>query len=33
LRIRWDGALLVDLPLAQCRAAYEGAIPRWFGQA
>jgi len=33
LRIRWNGALLVDLPLAQCRAAYEGAIPRWFGQA
>ena len=33
LRIRWDGALLVDLPLAQCREAYEGGIPRWFGQA
>ena len=30
LTIRWDGALLVVLPLAQCRAAYEGAIPRWF---
>jgi Phosphoribosylformylglycinamidine (FGAM) synthase, synthetase domain len=30
LRIRWNGALMVDLPLAQCRAAYEGAIPRWF---
>jgi hypothetical protein len=30
LRICWDGALLVDLPLAQCRAAYEGAIPKHF---
>jgi len=30
LRIRWDGALLVDLPLAQCHAAYEGAIPKHF---
>jgi hypothetical protein len=30
LTIRWDGALLVDLPLAQCRAAYEGAIPKHF---
>jgi phosphoribosylformylglycinamidine (FGAM) synthase-like enzyme len=33
LRVRWDGALLVDLPLELCREAYEGAIPRWFGQA
>jgi phosphoribosylformylglycinamidine (FGAM) synthase-like enzyme len=30
LTIRWNGALLVDLPLEQCRAAYEAAIPRWF---
>jgi phosphoribosylformylglycinamidine (FGAM) synthase-like enzyme len=30
LTIRWNGALLVDLPLAQCRAAYEGAIPKHF---
>ena len=33
LRIRWCDATLVDLPLAQCREAYEGGIPRWFGQA
>ena len=33
LTIRWDGALLIDLPLELCRAAYEGAIPRWFGLA
>jgi hypothetical protein len=33
LRIRWNGETLIDLPLEQCRAAYEGAIPRWFGQA
>jgi phosphoribosylformylglycinamidine (FGAM) synthase-like enzyme len=30
LTIRWNDTLLVDLPLEQCRAAYEGAIPRWF---
>jgi phosphoribosylformylglycinamidine synthase len=33
LTIRWDGEPSIDLPLEQCRAAYEGAIPRWFGQA
>jgi hypothetical protein len=33
LRIRWNGEPSIDLPLEQCRAAYEGAIPRWFGQA
>jgi phosphoribosylformylglycinamidine (FGAM) synthase-like enzyme len=33
LTIRWCDATLVDLPLAQCREAYEGGIPRWFGQA
>ena len=30
LRIRWNGALLIDLPLELCRAAYEGAIPKHF---
>jgi phosphoribosylformylglycinamidine synthase II len=30
LTIRWNDTLLVDLPLEQCRAAYEAAIPRWF---
>jgi phosphoribosylformylglycinamidine synthase len=33
LRIRWNGEPSIDLPLEQCRAAYEGAIRRWFGQA
>lgn len=33
LRIRWNGALLIDLPLEPCRAAYEGAIPRCFAGA
>jgi hypothetical protein len=33
LRIRWNGETLIDLPLAQCREAYEGAIPRWFRQS
>jgi hypothetical protein len=32
LRIRWNGEPSIDLPLEQCRAAYEGAIPRWFRQ-
>jgi hypothetical protein len=32
LRIRWNDETLIDLPLEQCRAAYEGAIPRWFRQ-
>ena len=32
LRIRWNGAPLIDLSLEECREAYEGAIPRWFGQ-
>jgi len=30
LRIRWNGETLIDLPLAQCREAYEGAIPKHF---
>ena len=32
LRIRWNGEPSIDLPLEQFRAAYEGAIPRWFRQ-
>jgi phosphoribosylformylglycinamidine (FGAM) synthase-like enzyme len=30
LTIRWDGEPSIDLPLEQCRAAYEGAIPKHF---
>lgn len=30
LTIRWRGTPLVDLPLARCREAYEGAIPQYF---
>lgn len=33
LTIRWRGTPLVDLPLARCREAYEGAIPRYIGIA
>jgi hypothetical protein len=33
LCIRWNDETLIDLPLELCREAYEGAIPRWFGQA
>jgi hypothetical protein len=29
-RIRWNGETLIDLPLAQCREAYEGATPKHF---
>ncbi|MGQ9657013.1 MAG: phosphoribosylformylglycinamidine synthase subunit PurL [Fimbriimonadales bacterium] len=33
LTIRWRGTPLIDLPLARCREAYEGAIPQYFGIA